>query len=101
MANTTDLMITCASEDKVIQSISIATGIEFINVTDGTSSVGDKSSSFFNSYAAVNRCIETDKLSLVISTFSETSFSYPEYAVLFVDDDIREDLNGVYRPQNI
>lgn len=49
----------------------------------------------------MNRCIDTDKLSLDITTFSKAAFSYPEYVVLFVDDDMRDDLSGIYRPQNI
>jgi len=86
MANTTDLIITCAGEGGVIALLSQKTGINFNLVTDSDECGGQKIV-IFESYVARYRSLGMEKIHEIIDEFKALSFSFPELAVLIIDDD--------------
>jgi len=98
MANTTDMIITCADEGAVIALLSQKTGINFNLVTDSDKCVGQKIV-IFESYAACYRSLGMEKIQEVIDEFKALDFSFPELAVLVIDDD-DGNFNGVVLRQS-
>ena len=98
MANTTDLIITCAGEADVISRLSQKTGINFKQVTDGEKCGGPKIV-FFESYTACYKSLGAEKIQEIITEFKMLDFSFPELAVLVIDDD-DENFNGVVLRQS-
>ena len=90
MANTTDMIITCYDEGEVVKQISEKTGIDFKKTSDGEKAGGPKIL-IFESYGACYRCIGKEKINEIIEIFRQAEFSFPELAVLIIDDD-----NGEY-----
>ncbi len=86
MANTTDMLITCFDEDDVVAEISKKTGIDFLKTSDGEKAGGPKVLCF-ESYGACYRSLGEDKINEVIEAFKTAEFSFPETAVLLIDDD--------------
>ncbi|ENI4487350.1 hypothetical protein ABXZ88_003222 [Vibrio fluvialis] len=99
MANTTDLVITCAGEDEIINQISASTGIDFQQITDSKKCGGDKDV-WFESYAACYRCLGDEKITEVINAFKSARFTFPELAVLIIYDDNSDKFNGVHTKIN-
>ncbi|WP_069945516.1 hypothetical protein [Alteromonas macleodii] len=98
MANTTDIIITCAAEDDVIDDISRNTGVLLKKITDTTKSGGNKDV-WFESYAACYSTLEVEEILRLIQIFKNSEFSYPEFAVLIISDDNTPKIDGVYRPE--
>lgn len=93
MSNTTDIMITCFDEDKVVDNISKVTGVDFRKVSDGEVCGGPKILSL-TSYGACYRSLGPDKITELIAEFKAADFLFPELASLTIDDD-NEVFNGV------
>jgi hypothetical protein len=96
MANTTDLMITTALDAAAIIFINEATGLDFKLISDAQICGGVKVVSF-DAYATCPRCIGEEAIQKLIGVFKSAPFDYPEFAVLFIDDDDSEDFNGVLK----
>ena len=90
MANTTDMIITCADEDEVVEQISEKTEIDFKKTSDGEKAGGPKVL-YLESYGACYRCVGKEKIDEIIEAFRQAEFLFPELAVLIIDDD-----NGVF-----
>lgn len=94
MSNTTDLMITSFFDDTAIQWINNETGLDFEQLTDGCKAGGAKVLSF-ESFGTCPRSIGSEKIIKLIATFKKAPFENPEYAVLLIDCDSQDKLNGI------
>ena len=95
MANTTDLMISCSGEGDKMFGLFTRSGLRFEKVSDAEKCGGSRVI-VMESFAYCARCLGEQKIKEFISEFKRTPFAFPESAVLIVDDDDNEYLNGVY-----
>ena len=93
MANTTDMIITCFGEDRIVKEISEKTGLDFLKISDGNKCGGPKFLSL-ESYGACYRSIGKEKIDQIIKLFIKSDWTFPELAVLIIDDD-NDTFNGV------
>lgn len=94
MVNTTDLMVTSFFDEDAIEWINNKTGLDFKQLTDGCNAGGAKMLSF-ESFGTCPCSIGTENIKQVIKAFKEAPFESPEYAVLLIDCDNQDELNGV------
>ena len=93
MANTTDIMVVCFDEDDKIFGLSNRSGVQLNKVSNSELGGGPKHSSV-GSYGACYRSLGRKKINELIHEFKTTEFSFPELAVLIIDDD-DQNFNGV------
>ncbi len=91
MANTTDLMITVFDEETAaINFINKETQLDFKKYSVPAKCGGTKVV-IFEVYGTCQRCIGEERIDMLITAFKKAPFSFPEWAILFIDDD-----NGAY-----
>lgn len=86
MANTTDIIITCFTNEPAIHAIADKTGIALRIISDASKVAGHKVGCY-QTYGASYKCIGKDKIDQLIKEFEAAPWRFPELAALTIDDD--------------